>query len=72
MVRGKLDEQSGQHIVYPSGLDKSGSVVSLAEADVLILLPGGTRGYEKGADVDILLLNSHAGSDATWETFFKL
>ncbi|AIC95699.1 molybdopterin molybdotransferase MoeA [Shouchella lehensis] len=72
LVRGKLNEQSGQHIVYPSGLDKSGSVVSLAEADVLILLPGGTRGYEKGADVDILLLNSHAGSDATWETFFSL
>ncbi len=71
LIRGKLEEGTGNHIVYPSGLDKSGSVVSLAEADVLILLPGGTRGYKRGDKVDVLILDSNEGSDSSWETFFK-
>lgn len=71
LVRGRLEEEEGTHIVYPSGLDKSGSVGSLAEADLFIILPGGTRGYEQGMEVDLLLLESQKGSDSPWEKSSK-
>jgi len=43
-------------MVSPVGLDKSNAVVSLAETNALMVLPGGTRGYQKGDHVDTLLL----------------
>ena len=46
-VRGKLTYNEGQLIAYPSGFDKSSSVSSLAETNIFIVLPGGTRGYKK-------------------------
>ena len=46
-VRGKLTYNEGQLIAYPSGFDKSSSVSSLAETNIVIVLPGGTRGYKK-------------------------
>ncbi|WYU52807.1 gephyrin-like molybdotransferase Glp [Bacillus sp. FSL K6-0047] len=68
LVRGILSEEDGIHKVAPSGLDKSGSVISLAEADVLIMLPGGTRGYQSGMEVDILLLGEQQGSEWPWKS----
>ncbi|GAK13013.1 LOW QUALITY PROTEIN: molybdopterin biosynthesis protein MoeA [Geomicrobium sp. JCM 19039] len=67
LVRGVIEESEGTHIVRPSGLDKSGSVISLGEADVFIVLPGGTRGYEKGMEVDLLFLENQKGSEWPWD-----
>lgn len=66
-VRGHISYDHGQLIVTPVGLDKSNVVSSLAEANALILLPGGTRGYEKGMEVSALLLEDQEGQD--FETF---
>jgi molybdopterin molybdotransferase len=62
-VRGTLFYQGGGVIVKPSGLDKSNVVTSLAEADALIVLPGGTRGFECGMKVTALLLEAEKGSE---------
>lgn len=70
-VRAKLTYKKGQLIAYPSGFDKSSSVSSLAETNIFIVLPGGTRGYKKDMFVDILLLEDNEGSE--WPgTFYKV
>ncbi|WP_455675923.1 molybdopterin molybdotransferase MoeA [Pradoshia sp.] len=62
--RAYLDE--GQLKVVPSGKDKSNIVMSLASANSLTILPGGTRGYQEGEQVDILLLEEGEGSTWPW------
>jgi molybdopterin molybdotransferase len=69
-VRAKLDYQESKLMVSPSGFDKSSAVSSLAEATALLLLPGGTRGYEKGMLVDVLLLEDRQGSEWPWDNIF--
>ncbi|MBM7583975.1 molybdopterin molybdotransferase [Bacillus pakistanensis] len=66
-VRGTLSYNDGQLIVSPSGFNKSGAVSSLAKADAFIVLPGGSRGYQKGMVVDVLLLEDVQGSEWPWE-----
>ncbi|GAE32467.1 molybdopterin molybdotransferase MoeA [Halalkalibacter hemicellulosilyticus] len=66
-VRSQLIFQENTLYVEPSGLDKSGVVSSLSGADALMLLPGGTRGYERGMKVDVLLLDDHIGSEWPWD-----
>ncbi|MDL4841925.1 molybdopterin molybdotransferase MoeA [Aquibacillus rhizosphaerae] len=66
-VRADLTYQDGKLIATPSGLDKSNVVSSLASANVLILLPGGTRGYQKGSEVKVLLIEDQMGT--TYENF---
>ncbi|MCL7749536.1 gephyrin-like molybdotransferase Glp [Halalkalibacter alkaliphilus] len=66
LVRAKIDFIEGKLVASPSGVDKSGIVSSLGGADCLLLLPGGTRGYEKGMSVDVLLLEDHQGSEWPW------
>ncbi|WP_243522317.1 gephyrin-like molybdotransferase Glp [Bacillus pseudomycoides] len=70
-VRAKLQYNEGQLVAYPSGFDKSSSVSSLAESNILIVLLGGTRGYKKGMFVDVLLLEDNEGSEWPW-TFRKI
>lgn len=65
-VRSHYDIQNGQVVVSPSGVDKSNIVMSLATANSLMILPGGTRGYEKGNEVEILLLEDQLGSVWPW------
>lgn len=60
-VRGYVSYQHGCLVATPVGLDKSNVVSSLAEANILILLPGGTRGYEAGMDVSVILLEDQEG-----------
>jgi molybdopterin molybdotransferase len=60
-VRGYLNFVGSQLYVYPVGLDKSNVVSSLASANVLLVLPGGTRGFTKGTKVDVLLLEDQEG-----------
>jgi molybdopterin molybdotransferase len=66
LVRARLDYVHSQLTVFPSGVDKSGIVSSLGGADCLLLLPGGTRGYEEGMSVDVLLLEDSQGSEWPW------
>ncbi|RDW20165.1 molybdopterin molybdenumtransferase [Oceanobacillus arenosus] len=61
-VRGHLTYKEGKMIATPVGLDKSNVVTSLADANVLIVLPGGTRGYEQGMEVAIILLEDQEGA----------
>ncbi|MGM7634944.1 molybdopterin molybdotransferase MoeA [Bacillus sp. Hm123] len=65
-VRASLSFNDGQLVASPSGFNKSSAVSSLAEANAFIVLPGGTRGYEKGMVVDVLLLEDLQGSEWPW------
>ncbi|MDT3496432.1 molybdopterin molybdotransferase MoeA [Bacillus toyonensis] len=66
-VRGRVELVDGQLQVTPVGLDKSSAISSLAEANACIVLPGGTRGFEAGITVSVLLLESNVGSEWPWE-----
>lgn len=65
-VRSALIIKDGKIIVAPSGVDKSNIVMSLAGANSLMVLPGGTRGFETGNEVDVLLLEDFDGSEWPW------
>ncbi|MDX8361378.1 gephyrin-like molybdotransferase Glp [Cytobacillus sp. IB215316] len=65
-VRSKLSYHEGKVFVAPSGLDKSNVVVSLASTNALMMLPGGTRGFQKGMLVDVLLLEDQEGCQWPW------
>jgi molybdopterin molybdotransferase len=56
-VRSKVIWNGGQTaLVSPVGLDKSNAVTSLADTNAFMVLPGGTKGYQKGDIVDTFLL----------------
>ena len=46
--------------VTPSGFNKSGAVVSIAHSNAMMVLPGGTRGFQKGHQVSVVLTSSEA------------
>lgn len=60
-VRGHLSYENGRLVVTPVGLDKSSVVTSLVDANVLIILPAGTRGYTAGMEVAVMLLEDQEG-----------
>lgn len=66
-VRSRISFSDGKILVTPSGLDKSNVVSSLAGANALMVLPGGTRGFGKGDEVDVLLLEDQEGSMWPWK-----
>ncbi|WP_199426411.1 molybdopterin molybdotransferase MoeA [Thermaerobacillus caldiproteolyticus] len=61
-VRSYVTVQDGRLYVFPVGMDKSNIVTSLAKANALMVLPGGTRGFAKGDTVDVWLLEDEEGS----------
>ena len=65
-VRSAATISDGKLIASPSGLDKSNIVMSLAGANSLMILPGGTRGFEAGSEVEVLLLEDFDGSEWPW------
>ncbi len=65
-IRGVIHYDNTRVYVNPSGKDKSNIVSSLATVNCLIILPSGTRGYTKGTEVDILLLEDNEGVPHTW------
>ncbi|CAM3659693.1 gephyrin-like molybdotransferase Glp [Mesobacillus zeae] len=65
-VRSSLSAEAGRLVVVPSGLDKSNIIMSLAGANSLMVLPGGSRGFERGMEVDVLLLEDQEGSLWPW------
>lgn len=60
-VRASTTYQDTHLVATPVGLDKSNVVSSLGSVDVLIVLPGGTRGYQAGEKVWALLLDGDDG-----------
>ncbi|MFE4812080.1 gephyrin-like molybdotransferase Glp [Peribacillus simplex] len=66
LLRTRLFYESGQLKVIPSGVDKSNITTSLAGANSLTVLPGGTRGFQAGDFVDILLLDDQEGCKWPW------
>lgn len=66
-VRSNLEFNEGRLFVEPSGLDKSNVVTSLVDCDSLIILPGGTRGFVQGDEVEVLLLEDQKGSEWPWK-----
>lgn len=65
-VRSNLSVRDGKLIVTPSGLDKSNIIMSLAGANSLAILPGGTRGFQSGDEINVLLLEDQEGSKWPW------
>jgi len=65
-VRSSAFIEEGRLKATPSGLDKSNIIMSLAGANSLMILPGGTRGYTAGIEVEILLLEDQVGSEWPW------
>ncbi len=70
-VRASASFENGQLVAVPSGFDKSSAVSSLTEANAFIVLPGGSRGYEKGMQVAVLLLEDLQGSEWPWDNIKK-
>ena len=66
-VRSTVTVTDGKLVATPSGFDKSSAVSSLANANSFIVLPGGTRGYEAGMQIDVLLLEDTNGSAWPWD-----
>ncbi|MBA4536481.1 molybdopterin molybdotransferase MoeA [Bacillus aquiflavi] len=66
LVRSNVTVSDGRLMVSPSGVDKSNIVMSLAGANALMILPGGTRGFSKGMEVDVFMLEDHTGSEWPW------
>ncbi|MEH7204448.1 molybdopterin molybdotransferase MoeA [Bacillus safensis] len=67
-VRAALQFTGSQISVTPTGLDKSSAVTSIAEAACFIMLPGGTRGFQAGDQVDVLLFQHKGGGSPCWMT----
>ncbi|WP_416151285.1 gephyrin-like molybdotransferase Glp [Salipaludibacillus sp. HK11] len=70
-IRSKVVYENGKILASPLGMDKSQVVTSLAYTDALVAVPGGTRGYKAGDDVDIILLFSE-GSERPLKDFTKM
>jgi molybdopterin molybdotransferase len=65
-VRSAVTVNNGRLSVSPSGKDKSNIVMSLAGANSLMILPGGTRGFQAGTEVEVLMLEDSVGSKWPW------
>lgn len=61
-IRSKVTFDENGVSARPIGLDKSMVVTSLAYSDALVAVPGGSRGYKIGDEVDVLLLDREGSS----------
>lgn len=52
-IRAELDIVN--NTVKPADFNKSNAVVAIAKSNSMIILPGGTRGFEAGDEVDVML-----------------
>lgn len=60
-VRSYLTYENGRIQIHLAGMDKSNVVTSLANTTCFMVLPGGTRGFKAGDEVEALLLNEGEG-----------
>lgn len=56
-IRGTYETKEGQLFVKPVGIDKSGIVTSIKDADCLIIIPPGDQGVPDGAHVSVIELD---------------
>lgn len=63
-VRSYITFEEGNVYVHLAGIDKSNVVTSLARTNALMVLPGGTTGYQKGDQVDVLLVDTQEGQES--------
>ncbi|MGM9928440.1 MAG: gephyrin-like molybdotransferase Glp [Bacillus sp. (in: firmicutes)] len=61
LIRAKTSYEEAKLYVTSSGVDMSGAISSLIEADALIVLPSNVEGYKQGQFVNILLLEAGEG-----------
>ncbi|MGP7817959.1 molybdopterin molybdotransferase MoeA [Niallia sp. 01092] len=66
MIRSRVTTVDGILETTTSGVDKSTIVSSLAFANALTILPGGDKGYKKGEQVRVILLEEESGSESPW------
>ena len=59
-IRATVTFNGKEMTVRPSGFNKSGAVVAIAHSNAMIMLPSGTRGYQKGHTVNVILTESQA------------
>ncbi len=65
-IRSELGFRDGKVFANPVGIDKSNIILSLIKANSLAVLPGGTRGFQAGDQVEVLLIDDHEGSEWPW------
>ncbi|MBY8910461.1 molybdopterin molybdenumtransferase MoeA, partial [Salinicoccus roseus] len=61
-VRAEIDYCDGRVYARPAGFNKSNAVTSIARSNGIIVLPGGTRGYEKGDGVKVMMTDMTTGT----------
>ena len=62
-IRAEIEYKGGKVYAKPSGFNKSNAVTSIAKSNGVIVLPGGTRGFEKGDAVKVMMTDMTSGSD---------
>ena len=60
-VRSYMSHEGTSVKVHLAGIDKSNVVSSLAQTTCFMVLPGGTRGFEPGEEVEALLIDDLEG-----------
>ena len=63
-IRAELFFKAGKIYARPSGFNKSNAVTSIAKSNGVIVLPGGTRGFESGDAVKVMLTDVTTGTDS--------
>ncbi len=62
-IRAEVTYVEGGIHARPSGFNKSNAVTSIARSNGVIVLPGGTRGFEKGDGVKVMMTDMTTGTD---------
>lgn len=61
-IRAEVEYVDGKVHARPSGFNKSNAVTSIAKSNGVIVLPGGTRGFEKGEAVKVMMTDMTTGT----------
>src|SRR5690625_4614743 len=62
-VRSYIDYEGSTIKVRLAGIDQSNVVTSLAHTNCFMVLPGGTKGFKAGTEVEVLLVNDTEGQE---------
>ena len=62
-IRAEADYKDGKLYAQPAGFNKSNAVTSIARSNGIIILPRGTRGYEKGDSVKVMMTDMTSGTE---------
>ncbi|MFS0783052.1 gephyrin-like molybdotransferase Glp [Bacillus sp. 1P06AnD] len=62
-IRAQFEFTATGAVAKPAGFNKSNAVTSIAKGNSMIVLPSGTRGFQKGDEVDVLLLGTEEGME---------